>query len=665
MIKYQVKIKLQKGGKTDWGREIQDFGSRMLHGLQTFGGSYIGDAIQGVSPKAANVVSKYTAGMISPTPQSYLDKNRKNWLNRASSTADATSAVLAGEMVGAGMNKLASKIANSRLPLSTRTVEKLTPKLQKINEDLGLLLDTKLGKYPNRSKIISNANEELAKGLGIKNKKVPLFLDDIGQGETRTIINNEPTGELDLILSHKPRKISDILLGKAHIPNQGFEGATKPGVSITRNYPYSGTARGSKGMPQPTEEEIMDYVYNSDRIEELFREMYEGRGINGEMIQALKKGAQKEGSPLFMGGNSSPESINKYIKDVAAGRAKLISSENVPLRNRIYEYKKKGGTLTEINKMNWLDKFKDGGKLSEKYIKKARKKPGGSNVGKYNMNQTFAGPSGGAPKGSYPIGDIHHAKSALKLAYHAPNPAGIKAAVYKKYPQLKHQKGGLLTPKEFTLNYIQSPNYKKNLTASGYNVENEIGARLGNVQGISTYGQYGKVDPTKAAQFKAEGRPFTSGGGSTFLPQSNSIIVDFKQAKELGIVPTSIEAHEFGHGEVGSRQTGDQQTSRLNPFDINSITSRLLPTANPIYQKAPDEIKADLNSLKYELFNKGINAGTQTIDLNHLNLLNNSYIKNRLLKNYSPENLIWLLNNLAMNQNQIQNSNIGTDQLYA
>jgi hypothetical protein len=48
----------------------------MLHGLATFGGSYIGDAVQGVSPTAADIVSKYSLGMISPTPQSYLEANR-------------------------------------------------------------------------------------------------------------------------------------------------------------------------------------------------------------------------------------------------------------------------------------------------------------------------------------------------------------------------------------------------------------------------------------------------------------------------------------------------------------------------------------------------------------------------------------------------------------
>tara|TARA_R110000824_G_scaffold80613_3_gene202794 strand:- start:1296 stop:1559 length:264 start_codon:yes stop_codon:yes gene_type:complete len=69
--------------------------------------------------------------------------------------------------------------------------------------------------------------------------------------------------------------------------------------------------------------------------------------------------------------------------------------------------------------------------------KTARKKPGGSNVGKYKGVKAFAGPSGGAPAGSFPINTLARAKSAIKLAHNAPRPAGIKRAVYKKYPALK------------------------------------------------------------------------------------------------------------------------------------------------------------------------------------------------------------------------------------
>lgn len=73
---------------------------------------------------------------------------------------------------------------------------------------------------------------------------------------------------------------------------------------------------------------------------------------------------------------------------------------------------------------------------------KMRKKAGGSNVGEYKSvkKKNFAGPSGGSPEGSYPINTLAHAKSALKLAHNAPDPAGIKRAVYKKYPQLKPKK---------------------------------------------------------------------------------------------------------------------------------------------------------------------------------------------------------------------------------
>jgi len=70
----------------------------------------------------------------------------------------------------------------------------------------------------------------------------------------------------------------------------------------------------------------------------------------------------------------------------------------------------------------------------------ARKRKGGSNVGKYKKGIAFAGPAGGAPAGSFPINTLTRAKSALKLAHNAPRPAGIKRAVYRKYPALNPQR---------------------------------------------------------------------------------------------------------------------------------------------------------------------------------------------------------------------------------
>jgi len=76
-------------------------------------------------------------------------------------------------------------------------------------------------------------------------------------------------------------------------------------------------------------------------------------------------------------------------------------------------------------------------KMTAGNIRKARKKPGGSNVGDYKGVRAFAGPSGGAPAGSYPIDTLERARSALRLAHNAPNPEGIRRAVIKKWPQLK------------------------------------------------------------------------------------------------------------------------------------------------------------------------------------------------------------------------------------
>jgi len=67
-------------------------------------------------------------------------------------------------------------------------------------------------------------------------------------------------------------------------------------------------------------------------------------------------------------------------------------------------------------------------------LNKARKKPGGSNAGKYlNVDKDdFCGAAGGSASGSYPVEDKDEAESALSLAYHAKNPEGIKRCVYKK-----------------------------------------------------------------------------------------------------------------------------------------------------------------------------------------------------------------------------------------
>lgn len=80
-----------------------------------------------------------------------------------------------------------------------------------------------------------------------------------------------------------------------------------------------------------------------------------------------------------------------------------------------------------------------GVKVKRGVEEKMREKPGSSSAGKYkNISpKSFAGKSGGASKYSFPINDLAHARNALARAHFAPDPDGIRRAVYRKFPQLK------------------------------------------------------------------------------------------------------------------------------------------------------------------------------------------------------------------------------------
>lgn len=87
-------------------------------------------------------------------------------------------------------------------------------------------------------------------------------------------------------------------------------------------------------------------------------------------------------------------------------------------------------------------KIAKGVKVARGKESQMQKKPGGSNVGKYKSVKkgSFCGPSGGAPSGSFPVNSKKRARAALAYARNAPNPSGVKACVYKKFPEFKKGK---------------------------------------------------------------------------------------------------------------------------------------------------------------------------------------------------------------------------------
>lgn len=81
-------------------------------------------------------------------------------------------------------------------------------------------------------------------------------------------------------------------------------------------------------------------------------------------------------------------------------------------------------------------------KLKRGKEEKLRRKPGAGSTGKYKTvaRKDFAGKAGGTSPFSFPINTLKRARNALARAHFAPNPAGIRRAVYKKWPALKKRK---------------------------------------------------------------------------------------------------------------------------------------------------------------------------------------------------------------------------------
>ncbi len=205
--------------------------------------------------------------------------------------------------------------------------------------------------------------------------------------------------------------------------------------------------------------------------------------------------------------------------------------------------------------------------LSKAYIKSARKKAGGSNVGKYKGVKSFAGPSGGSPKGSYPINTQARGKSALKLAHNAPNPSGIKSAVYKKYPGLKDKKqckGGTLkyqTGNKTSYIYKSSkaqsenPNYKKIRTKTSTGTTRCFGS---GIDAVCT-----KINPEHGFDYRSVfAKTYKTAGR---IPGDSDNVVDAWDAKNAAYNTDDITV------DYDRDITGDVTDEHLNNLALNSI----------------------------------------------------------------------------------------------
>lgn len=121
-------------GKTV-SKEENNFGSdlytRMMNMVTTYGGSAVGDAVNGISPEAADWLEKYSGGMVPHTSEEMLAANRGSGKNKLEQAGDAANSISLG-VTTAGIGKTAA-------PYISKAVNKIA---KAIGTEEGLLSNT-------------------------------------------------------------------------------------------------------------------------------------------------------------------------------------------------------------------------------------------------------------------------------------------------------------------------------------------------------------------------------------------------------------------------------------------------------------------------------------------------------------------------------------------
>ena len=217
----------------------------------------------------------------------------------------------------------------------------------------------------------------------------------------------------------------------------------------------------------------------------------------------------------------------------------------------------------------------------------------------------------------------------------------------------------------FYYNYLDSDKYKERLKSSGYPNPQEIADKR---QGshFNTRIHYKDETPGMWNSFMdLLSGDLTNMGGSAYIPgdkmgpiTQGDILIYEGQALLEDTTPGDIERHERAHAMV--------QDGELNEYDQRQFSERETESSRnkgyrhgkkiPIGNQQLEESYADMTGLRYTIFDElGIDA-TKDItdeDMSKIQaLIKDSKYKSakRLFDAYSPEDIKWMLNNIASNQ---------------
>lgn len=110
--------------------EFADIGTGIIHGMQTLGGSLVGNAVKAFSPQTADWLNRNTYGLITTTPDEMYAGNRPGapnaWNNRINSVSKGVTSVVGSAIVGGAMNAASKPIAGA---LNRRAFRRLPERL--------------------------------------------------------------------------------------------------------------------------------------------------------------------------------------------------------------------------------------------------------------------------------------------------------------------------------------------------------------------------------------------------------------------------------------------------------------------------------------------------------------------------------------------------------
>lgn len=221
---------------------------------------------------------------------------------------------------------------------------------------------------------------------------------------------------------------------------------------------------------------------------------------------------------------------------------------------------------------------------------------------------------------------------------------------------------------EFTVDYLKSPKYRERLEKSGYNdIDKLIKDRIDRIEKTKIV-QFSGLPKTATEKLNSAitGFNYSSDPQSMYNPMIGSVLVNKFQADKTNSSINEVIAHELGHAEISARMDSPDvivpAAVSMNYNDLSEMRKRSrIKRQNDLEPKSwedrknrhesnPEEVKSDLNALRYLLKEKGVyDAGKEDFTKEHLEKAPKSFTRDRLLRKYSEEDVIWLMNNIADN----------------